>query len=150
VRHRASGFDVEDLGRAVATSGNITAVKTEAHAADNTLVGQVMNQIDVEDAPCPWVEDGVPVVAFPLVLRGQLLDIQISQDIALSQRHLVVRDQGILLVVGRRGWSRHLGRSREGSRVVLLRRGRASRRAARRAWALAARRGSWLRWLRVA
>jgi hypothetical protein len=142
-----SGLNIEDLSRAVATSGDIATVKTEAHTADYTLVRQVVDQVDIEYAPSPGVEDSVPVVTLPLVLSRQLLDIQISQTVSLCQRErrLVLRHQGILLVVGRRGRSGNLGRSRVGSRVVLLRRSRASRRTARRTGALAAGRscGLW-------
>ena len=111
VRNRVSSFDVEDLGRTVATGGDIAAIETEAHATNHTLVGQVVNQVDVKHTSCPRVENGVPVIAFPLELRRQLLNLEISQDIALSQRHrhLVLGHQGILLVVRRRSRSRNLG-----------------------------------------
>jgi hypothetical protein len=142
-----SGLNIEDLSRAVATSGDIATVKAEAHTADYTLMRQVVDQINIEYTPSPGVEDCVPVVTLPLVLSRQLLDIQISETVSLCQRErrLVLRHQGILLVVGRRGRSGNLGRSRVGSRVVLLRRSRASGRTARRTGALAAGRscGLW-------
>jgi hypothetical protein len=62
----------------------------------------------------------------------------------VGQRGLVLGHEGILLVVGRRRRSGHLGRSRVGGRVVLLGRGRAAWRTARRTGALAARGGSGL------
>lgn len=105
-----------------------------------------MDQVNIKRAPVSGVEDGIPVVAFFLELRRQLLNVQISQDVLLVKRylHLVLRHEGVLLVVGRRGWSGNLRRSREGSRVVLLGSRRTSWRAARRTWALSARRGCGL------
>lgn len=85
MRNRVSRLNIEDLGRTIATGCNITTVKTEAHAADDTLVRQVVDEVDVEDAPCPRIEDGVPVVAFPLVLSRQLLDVQVGQNVTLGQ-----------------------------------------------------------------
>lgn len=145
-----SGIDIEDLGRAIATSCNIATVKTEAHTAHDALMGQVVDEVDVEHTPSSGVEDSVPVVTLPLVLCRQLLDVQISQTVSLGQRQrrLVLSHQGILLV-RRRGWAGHLRRARVRSRVVLLRSCWAARRAARRTRALTTRRGSGLRGLAV-
>ena len=73
-----SSLDIENLGRTVATSGNILAVMAETNAADDTLVSQGVYQVDVKDALDLRVENGVPVVASLLVVRCHSIDLKIS------------------------------------------------------------------------
>ena len=146
VGDRVSVLHVEDLRGAVAARRNVATVQTEAHTADDTLVGQVVDEVDVKHTPGAGVEDGIPVVALALVLRRQLLDVEVGQTVGLGKRQLrlVLGRQCGLLVVGWRGGPGNLGRARVWGRVVLLGCCWAARRAARRAGALAAGRGSGL------
>lgn len=52
-----------DLGRSIASSGNISAVGAEPHAANNTLVLQGMNKLHINHARHRAVEDDPPVVS---------------------------------------------------------------------------------------
>jgi hypothetical protein len=151
VGDRVARLDVEDLGRAVAASGDVAAVETEAHTADDTLVGQVVDEVDVEDAAGAGVEDGEPVGALLLEVFGQLLDFEIGEDVALAERDVAGGHEGalLLLLVRRRRGTGDLGRAGVRRRVVLLGSSRAARRAAR-GRALAAGGGSGLGRLRVA
>lgn len=54
-------LDIENLCRAVAASGDISSVQTETNAADYTLMGQIVDQVDVEDTARAGVEDGKPI-----------------------------------------------------------------------------------------
>ena len=83
-----SGLDIEDLRRAVTAGRDEAAVQAEAHTADDTLVGKVVDQVDVEHTAGTRVEDGEPVTALLLQVLGQLLDVEISEDVALCQRDL--------------------------------------------------------------
>jgi hypothetical protein len=51
MRDGTPGLDVEDLGRAVAASGDKSSVQAETYAAHDTLMRQVVNQVDVKDTP---------------------------------------------------------------------------------------------------
>lgn len=95
-----AGLDVEDLGRAVAACRNIATIKTEAYTADDALMRQVVDQVDVEHTPGARVEDGEPIAALLLQVLRKLLDVEIGQNITLSERHVVlVSCQGILLLL---------------------------------------------------
>ena len=106
--NRVSCLDVENLCRAVAACGYPPAVQAEAHAAHDALMRQIVDQVDIENAPRAWIEDGKPVASFLLEGLGQLLNVQVGQDVALAQRHMGRGHDGILLMVGRRCWTRHL------------------------------------------
>lgn len=151
MRDRVSVLHIEDLRGAVAARRNVATVQTEAHTADDTLMGQVVDEVDVKHTPGPGVEDGIPVVALALVLSRQLLDVEIGQTVSLGerQRRLVLGRQCGLLVVGWRGGPGNLWRARVRGRVVLLGGRWATRRAARRTGTLAAGRGCGLRGLPV-
>jgi hypothetical protein len=75
MRDGVTSLDVEDLSRAVATGGNISTVQTETHAAHDTLMRQVVDQVDVENTSRSRIEDGKPVASLFLQVLWQLLDI---------------------------------------------------------------------------
>jgi hypothetical protein len=143
--HGVSSLDIEDLCGAVATCRHEATVETEAHTADDTLMGQVVDQVDIEDTAGARVEDGEPIAALLLQVLRELLNVQIGQNITLRQRDLRLRHQSILLVVWGRCRAGDLGRSGIRRRVVLLGSGRSSGRSTRRTWTLSARRrgGLW-------
>jgi len=57
-------LDIEDLSRSIATSRYMLSVTAETDAADDTRMGQVMNQLYVKNTLYFWVEHGIPVIAF--------------------------------------------------------------------------------------
>jgi hypothetical protein len=141
--HGVSSLHIENLCGAVATCRYKATIHTEAHTADDTLMGKVVDQVDIEDTAGAGVEDGEPIAAFLLQVLRQLLDVQIGQNIALRQWNLGLCHQSILLVVWRRRRAGDLRRSGIRRRVVLLRGGRSSRRSTR-TWTLATGRGGRL------
>ncbi len=94
-----------------------------------------MDQVDVEDTLNGRVEDGVPVAAVLLVVRGDRLDLEVAERIADTARadHALVRSRVADL---RRG----IRRIRRGG--VDLGRGRAARGTAYASTARAGRRGA--------
>lgn len=56
-----SGNNVENLSRSVAARRNIFAIMAESDAADNTLVLEGVDQVNVKDARHARVEDGKPI-----------------------------------------------------------------------------------------
>ena len=86
--NRMSGLDIENLRRTVAASRDVAAVQAEPHTTNNTLVRKVVDQVNVEHAAGTGVEHGEPVTALLLQVLGQLLDVEISEDVALCQRDL--------------------------------------------------------------
>lgn len=80
--HLFARLDVKDLGRLVAAGGDVLAVVAEPDAADDALVGERVDQVDVEDALDLRVEDGIPVVARLLVVRCHGVDLEVAQRVA--------------------------------------------------------------------
>jgi hypothetical protein len=75
MRDRVTSLDIENLGRAVATSRNPPTIQTEAYTANHALMWQVMDQVDIKHAPGARVEDSKPIAALLLQVLWQLLDI---------------------------------------------------------------------------
>lgn len=130
-----ASLDVKDLGGAIAAGGNVLAVVAKSHAADDALVGERMDQIDVENTLDGRVENGVPVAALLLVVRRDRFDLEVTERIADAARadHALVRGRVADLRRGIRGIRR---------RGVDLRGGRASGRAADASTARAGRSGA--------
>lgn len=149
--HLLAGVDIEDLSGAVAASRDKATVLAEANAADDALMGQVMNQIHIESAADVGVEDGMPVIALALEVGRELVGLILRKLVAnelnlLSSVLKIWRD----LCVRVRWWSRSRDVRRAWVRVcrVLLwccwttnTRWRSTE-ARLAAWG-----GSWLRWL---
>ena len=72
-----SSVHIEDLGTAIATSGNVAAVIAETNTAHNTLMCKIVHQINIESARCTRVVDGVPVFAYALEMRWKLLRVEV-------------------------------------------------------------------------
>jgi hypothetical protein len=109
-----ASLDIEDLSRAVAASSDESSITTETNTADDTLMGQVMDELNIQDAADAGVEDGVPILTFALEVVGQSLDLQIYQLVATATKLLcvllVLRQGEDLLLLGesrRRGGARH-------------------------------------------
>ena len=73
--NRMSGLDIEDLRRAVTAGRDEAAVQAESHTADDTLVGKVVDQVDVEHTAGTRVEDGEPITTFLLQVLRELLNV---------------------------------------------------------------------------
>jgi hypothetical protein len=152
MRNRDTCLDIEDLCRAIAASGDISAVQTETNAADHTLMGQVVNQVDIKDTTCAGVKDGKPIGSLFLEVIWELLQIQVSENIALAQWRslLVCAQERVLmlmqmLLMGRGCGPRNLRRARIRRSGILLR-GRRSWRSSRPrsgTWARAATLSTW-------
>lgn len=80
--HLLTGLDIENLGRLVAAGGDILAVVAEANTANNALVSERVDQVDIQDALHLRVENGVPVVARLLVVGCDSVDFQVTQSVA--------------------------------------------------------------------
>ena len=75
-----AGLYVEDLRRPVAASRNVLPIVAEAHAADDALVMERVNQINVQQARDLLVEDTDPIVASLLVVGRDLVDVELTQN----------------------------------------------------------------------
>lgn len=123
-----STLDIEDLSRTVATSSNESSITAETNTADYTLVGQVMDELNIQSATNAWVENSVPVLTLALEVAGKGLNSQVNQLVATATKLL-----NVLLVLGqrksllllseswRRGGTCHGGRTGVRVCVVLLR-----------------------------
>jgi len=78
----SSRLHIEDLGGAIAARRNEATVGTESHATDDTLVGQVVDEVDIEDTACTRVEDGIPVLPVLLQVVRHRFMLKVSQDVA--------------------------------------------------------------------
>jgi hypothetical protein len=149
-----AALDVEDLSRTVASSGNESSVTAETNTADYTLVGQVVDELDIQSATNTGVENSVPVFTLALEVAGESFDGQVDQLVAATTKLL-----NILLVLGqresllllsdswRRSGARHGGRTGVRVCVVLLRGAGDAGRATSVGTGLArARRGCGLGW----
>lgn len=77
-----ASLDIKDLSRAVAAGGDVLAVVAEADAADDALVGEGVDEVDIEDALDLGVEDGVPVIAGLLVVGGDSVNLEVAQGVS--------------------------------------------------------------------
>lgn len=106
-----SGVDIEDLSGSVAASGNILAIVAEAHAADDALMLQSVEQIDVKN---PWnlrVEDGEPIGLDLLLVIREALEVQLCQCISNISNMRVVGwswdgTGSLLMMLGTKVWRR--------------------------------------------
>lgn len=109
-----SSDDVVDLSRLVASGRDVLAIHAEANAAHNALMGQSMDQVDIQHARDGRVENHKPVVASLLVLRRKALNVQVSQRVGGRR---LVRVGHSSVVGGRMGADlRRLARAR-GARI---------------------------------
>lgn len=121
-------LDVEDLSRSVATSSNKSSIAAETNTADYTLVGQVVDELNVQGAADTRVENSVPVFTLALEVAGKSFDGQVDQLVAATTKLLgillVLRQRKSLLLLresGRRSGTCHSGRTGVWVCVVLLR-----------------------------
>ena len=70
-----SAVNVEDLRTTVATSGNESAVMTEADTAYDTLMWEVVDKINVEFSLDTGVEHRMPVIACTLQMWRKLVRV---------------------------------------------------------------------------
>ena len=106
-----SAVDIEDLSRSVAASGNVLAIVAEANAADDALVLQSVEQINVKN---PWnlrVEDGEPIRLDLLLVVREALEVQLCQCISNISNVRVIRrpwdgTRSLLMMLGSKVWRR--------------------------------------------
>lgn len=84
-----TSVDIEDLGGAVATSCDVSAIGAESYAAHNALMRKVVNELDVQLTSCSRVEDGEPVITLSLQVRRKLIWIVLGQ-LVTDLLHLLV------------------------------------------------------------
>jgi hypothetical protein len=74
--------NVEDLSRSVTTGGDVLAVSAESHTANNTVMDQVMNELNVQHTLHLRVENSVPVGAFAFLGSREIIWVPIGQGVA--------------------------------------------------------------------
>jgi hypothetical protein len=92
MRNWRSRLNVENLRRPVAAGRHKSTVKTEAHTADHALMGKIVDEVHVKDAPSAGIKHRVPVISFLLEVVWQLIELNVGQDVGLTQRHIIVGD----------------------------------------------------------
>lgn len=116
-----SALNLENLGRPVAARSNVSAIMTEAHAADNACVRETVDEVDVQDPASSGVEDCEPICAFSLEVLRDIVRIQVSKCVANIQVVLLWRSTELAMLARRRSRPRYLRGPRVRSCVVLLR-----------------------------
>ena len=74
--------NIENLSRLVAPSCDVFTVLAEANAANNAVVLERVDQIDIENSLDLGVEDGVPFIARLLVVGSKRIQLEIPEGIA--------------------------------------------------------------------
>lgn len=85
-----SGLDIENLGRTVASGRDKFSVVTEPDTADDTLVLQGVEKVDIEHARDLGVEDGEPISFDLFLMCWETLQIQLRQGISDSKLRTVL------------------------------------------------------------
>lgn len=70
-----SALNLEDLGRSVAASSDVSAIMAKAHAAHNTGVRETVDEVDVQDPARSRVEDCEPIWALSFEVLGDIVRI---------------------------------------------------------------------------
>lgn len=115
-----ASLDVENLSGAVATSGDIATISAEAYAANNTLVHESVDKVDVQNTADAGVEDGKPVLPFPLEPLVNVIRVKFSKSVSNVRRSRGERVGRLMQLTGWRSGARDLGRSGVRGRGVLL------------------------------
>lgn len=74
-----TAFDVENLGRSVTASGHKATIPAETHAAHDTLMGKVMDQLDIEHPTYTGIEDSIPVFSLAFQVRRESVNGEINK-----------------------------------------------------------------------
>lgn len=74
--------NIVDLGRSVATSGNVLSIVAEPDAANNTIMDEGVHEVDVENPLNLRIEDSVPVTSSLLVVRRDIVEFKIAKRVA--------------------------------------------------------------------
>lgn len=101
--------DVKDLCAPVASSRDKTAIMAEAHAADHTLMCEVVYKVHIQSAVHTRIEHRMPVITLTLEVWRKLVRLQLAQLVAnLLQLRVRVLEvwSYLLILIRRRGWSR--------------------------------------------
>ena len=78
--------DIVYLGRAIAACRNILAILAEADTAYDTFVQKIVKELDIKNPGQIRVEDGEPITSYTLLLRRQVIGVQVGQFVADSLR----------------------------------------------------------------
>ena len=73
-----SGDNVENLSTFVTSGSNVLAISREANAADDGLVLEGVEQVDIKELWHSWVENGEPISINLLLALRQALEIELS------------------------------------------------------------------------
>ena len=147
-----ASLHIVDLSRTVAAGGNVLAIHAEPHAANNALMLESMDQLNIQYPGNSCVEDDPPIILHLLDMIWEAVRIKFAQSVGLSRRGwrlVVLSHPGV--VRGRMGWDlRRLSRAAViRDRSVDLGSSRAaSGRSTDAALAARSRRSSALGWLR--
>src|SRR6266498_4640062 len=71
------GLHVKDLCRAIATGSDVFAISAEPHTAYNTLMHQMVDNINIEHSRDIRIEDCEPVLTLSLQIRTELVRLKI-------------------------------------------------------------------------
>lgn len=74
-----AGINVEDLRAAIAPGRHILTIIAEANTAHNTLVGKVVNQLNVKRAALAGVEDSMPIFTLALEMWWELIGFEVGE-----------------------------------------------------------------------
>ena len=66
--HLIAGPNVEYLCRAIASSGYVSAIVTKSNTANDTLMDEVVNEVDIENPSDIRIEDCIPIVSLTLLV----------------------------------------------------------------------------------
>lgn len=100
---KQTGSDVEDLRRAVAASGNVFTIGAKSHAADDAIVLEMVDKLDIQHARNFGIENGKPVLTLFLMGRRDLVEVEFTQVIEVSKANVFGGGSGAWNLWGRSG-----------------------------------------------
>ena len=80
--HLVARLHVKDLGAPVTAGGDVLSVLAEAHAAHDAVVVEGVDELDVQQARDPRVEESEPVGSLLLLAGGDALGIEVGKVVA--------------------------------------------------------------------
>jgi hypothetical protein len=77
-----AGSDIKNLSRSITASGDVFAIATESDAANNTVVNQVVDELNVQYSLHFGVEDCVPIGTFPFLGGRKIIWVPVGERVA--------------------------------------------------------------------
>ena len=78
---------VKNLSGAVATGGQVFSIPTETNAANNAVMDEMVDELDVQHSLHLGVEDGVPVGSLSLLRSRQVIGVPVGQHVSRTLAH---------------------------------------------------------------